>query len=190
MKKATREDAAGLQGWLSYQARTREVAARPESDIIDWDEGIEVQEEWLTREQCEQRMREETERKLVPVAKSLTPVVEVEDIALASPPPLATAPVTAAEEQTTLKQVEISKPVEIGPIEIGPTEIRPTEIRPTGLRQTETKSVEFRSAELKSAEIKGISPRDTSSREIKSKPAAPAQFETHDLASAVPAFHR
>src|SRR5437868_9487077 len=99
MKKAKRESVVGLQEWWSYQARTR-AAVRPESDVIDWDEGIEVQEEWLSREMCEQRLREEAERRAAPTVRRVamprvTPVVEIEDVALASAALAATALDTA-----------------------------------------------------------------------------------------------
>lgn len=90
MKKQKRDGGGGLQDWLSYQARTRREPVRPETDVIDWDEGIEVQEEWLPRELCEQRLREEAER-LIPEAVSIqspvpvasdTPVIELPDVAL------------------------------------------------------------------------------------------------------------
>lgn len=171
MKKVKREGGGGLQDWLSYQSRTREVV-RPETDTIDWDEGIEVQEEWLTREQCEQRLREEVERKFAPVAKSppqpapMTPVVEVEDIgldiALASLAPTTTVSVAAPEESS-------ARPIEIG---------KPAELATAALKAVESKAAEIKEASL------------PISREVKSKPAVPAQFETDDLASAVPAFHR
>ena len=77
---------AGLQDWLSYQARTAAVV-HPETDVIDWDEGIEVQEEWLPRELCEQRLREGAERvepsqSLQATAADLTPVIELQNIPL------------------------------------------------------------------------------------------------------------
>jgi len=64
MKHQKSEDGAGLQDWLSYQARTQ-AAVHPETDVVDWDDGIEVQEEWLPRELCEQRLRDESERRLL-----------------------------------------------------------------------------------------------------------------------------
>jgi hypothetical protein len=77
-------DGAGLHDWLSYQARTA-AAVQRETDVVDWDEGIEVQEEWLPRELCEQRLRDEVER--VPAANGasdseITPVVELQNVPL------------------------------------------------------------------------------------------------------------
>jgi len=79
MKHQKSEDGAGLQDWLSYQARTQ-AAVHPETDVVDWDDGIEVQEEWLPRELCEQRLRDESERRLP--SESSTPVVELQNVPL------------------------------------------------------------------------------------------------------------
>jgi hypothetical protein len=122
MKKVKQEGGAGLQEWLSYQSRTR-AAIQPETDIIDWDEGIEVQEEWLPREMCEQRLREEAERKLAPAIQSApvssvapplevaalpateaAPVVELEDVPLTAPAG-PSQPATTSEQQPETKEV-------------------------------------------------------------------------------------
>jgi hypothetical protein len=207
MKKVNREDSAGLQEWLSYQSRTR-AAVQPASDVIDWDEGIEVQEEWLPREMCEQRLREEAERQVMPAARSvpnITPVVEVEDVSLCAEVPAARSIDTAADavsatqlqtsangnaaepgvEAVVVESIAIEA-ITIEAIAVEPTAVEPLVIQATSIIEAAAPEAHF---------VREIAPREPSAREIaprepKSKFPAPAQFETGDFASALPAFDR
>jgi hypothetical protein len=183
MKKVSKEDGAGLQEWLTYQSRTREVV-QPETDVIDWDEGIEVQEEWLPRELCEQRLREEAERK--PIPPRMVPTLPV------------TAPLPAefvAASQVLTFEVPIEEPAapaiiasavadpEVIEVEVVEVEDVPL-VAPAA---AECPVADTALAAAKQPEAKQISPREPP-REVRSKPATPTQFVTDDLASAVPAF--
>jgi hypothetical protein len=141
MKKVKQEGGAGLQEWLSYQSRTR-ATIQPETDIIDWDEGIEVQEEWLPRELCEQRLREEAERKLAPDIKS-APVASV-------PPPLevATLPIAGAALVVEVEDVPLTAPAAAGP----------SQPATTGEQQPETKELSARESAPREFRSKAAAP--------------------------------
>jgi hypothetical protein len=191
MKKAKKEGGVGLQEWLSYQSRTREVV-QPETDIIDWDEGIEVQEEWLPRELCEQRLREEAERQLAPVAintpASSVTMAEADPSSAATPSPVVVLASVVEVEVVEVEVVEVddvpltapataptttpaTAPLTAVPSQVGAVPMSPMMIA----RQPETKE---------------ISSRESRPWEFRSKQPAPTQFESNDLASAVPAFYR
>jgi hypothetical protein len=98
---------AGLQDWLSYQARTA-AAVHPETDVIDWDDGIEVQEEWLPRELCEQRMREGSEQAQPTESDAADPpVIELQNVPLEYVPPTGGRSRKTLESQLTLDDIEI-----------------------------------------------------------------------------------
>jgi hypothetical protein len=165
MKKVKQEGGGGLQEWLSYQSRTRETI-QPATDTIDWDDGIQVQEEWLPRELCEQRLREEAERKLTPDSK-LVP-------AASTLPPASTAGCAAAS------------PAPIVAIEDVPLTVAAATAAPQGAPESATDKASVTT----SAELAEVNTRDSAVRQFRSKVAAPTQFETDDLVSAMPAFHR
>lgn len=179
MKKVKKEGGAGLQEWLSYQSRTREVI-QPETDIIDWDEGIEVQEEWLPREQCEQRLREEVERQLAPMVAASMP---------------SSAPIAAAAEGVAPSEVAAPAVVAIAEVAIAEVVAAAEIVEVEDVPLTAPAAVETPSTSIatplvtKQPETKEVTARE-SSREVRSKPAAPTQFVTDDLASAMPAFQR
>jgi hypothetical protein len=142
MKKVKQEGGAGLQEWLSYQSRTR-ATIQPETDIIDWDEGIEVQEEWLPRELCEQRLRDEAERQLAPAIKSaplpsVPPLLEVAELPFADPAPVVevedvplTAPAAAEPSQPATTGEQQPETKEVGARESAPREYRSKAAAPT-----------------------------------------------------------
>lgn len=196
MKKVKKEGGAGLQEWLSYQSRTRE-AVQPETDIIDWDEGIEVQEEWLPRELCEQRLREEAERKLAPALKS-TPTPSVS----ATLEPSTLEPVILERvslEYVSLEHVSLEH-VSLEPATLDVLASRSADLTPevvlddvplvapvTAAASQESVAV---TSIVKQFETREVSPRESNLREFRGKAATPTQFESNDLVSAVPAFHR
>ena len=172
MKKVNKEGGAGLQDWLSYQSRTREVV-QPETDVIDWDEGIEVQEEWLPRELCEQRLREEAERKLAPAIKN-TPAASAAPAAVA-------APEISPAVTTSVPELTISAVVEVEDVPLAAPVVVVTEAAPEAV---------LAMVIAKQPETRQVGVRESSARDFLRKMAAPTQFELNDLASAVPAFHR
>jgi hypothetical protein len=182
MKKASNEGGAGLQEWLSYQSRTRELA-QPETDIIDWDEGIEVQEEWLPRELCEQRLREEAERKPVPTKIEPTfPVAAPLPAEFVAASQVLTFEVPIAE--AAVGDVTVSELIVCAEI---PSEVVEVEDIPLAAPPAPERPVADTAPPAKQPEAKQMRAREAP-REVRSKPATPTQFVTDDLASAVPAF--
>lgn len=154
MKKVKKDGSAGLQEWLTYQSRTREPI-QPESDIIDWDEGIEVQEEWLPRELCEQRLREEAERKLAPATKSTSTPSVSQPLEVAAPPSAVAAPVVEMED------VPLAVPTVAGPSQPA-----------TGDSQSETKALSARESAPREFRNKAAAPTQFEAHDLVS--AVPA----------------
>ena len=144
MKKVKQEGGAGLQEWLSYQSRTRETI-QPETDIIDWDEGIEVQEEWLPRELCEQRLREEVERKLEPAVKS-TPMPSVPTASELPALPNADAAPVVEVEDVPLTAPAVARPSQPETHEVSTRESAPREFRSKAAAPTQFETDDFVSA--------------------------------------------
>ncbi len=145
MKNQKREGSGGLQDWLSYQSRTRTVAV-PEHDVIDWDDGIQVQEEWLPREQCEQRLREEAgrcERGTATAAAENTTVIEVAEIDLQAGVDLAPVISSAAPREIA---AAIASPKGVDSRESAPRESNVRELRPKQAMPTQIESQDFAGA--------------------------------------------